>query len=181
MTNVLVERFDGDSTSRNVVFGRRRIQVNTDGAPNFDTAYDFENLSGSAWVQSAAPTPPETISEQWKIRFFGSATNPLADPAADPDEDGYSNSQEYLAGTNPNNALSRLQFSRSEWRDSGTRGIALQWLTAPGKIYVIECAPSIASQVWTGISTNLGDGNVKEFFHTNLTSGAQFYRVRVQP
>jgi hypothetical protein len=34
MTNVLVERFDGASTSRNVVLGRRRIQVNTDGAPN---------------------------------------------------------------------------------------------------------------------------------------------------
>ena len=34
MTNVLVERFDDNSTSRNVVIGRRRIQVNTDGAAN---------------------------------------------------------------------------------------------------------------------------------------------------
>ena len=34
MTNVLVERFGDGSTSRNVVVGRRRIQVNTDGAPN---------------------------------------------------------------------------------------------------------------------------------------------------
>jgi hypothetical protein len=34
MTNVLVERFDDNSTLRNVVVGRRRIQVNTDGAPN---------------------------------------------------------------------------------------------------------------------------------------------------
>jgi hypothetical protein len=34
MTNVLVERFDDNSTSRNVVIGRRRIQVNTDGASN---------------------------------------------------------------------------------------------------------------------------------------------------
>ena len=34
MTNVLVERFDDNSTARNVVLGRRRIQVNTDGAAN---------------------------------------------------------------------------------------------------------------------------------------------------
>jgi hypothetical protein len=33
-TNVLVERFDDNSTARGVVVGRRRIQVNTDGAPN---------------------------------------------------------------------------------------------------------------------------------------------------
>jgi hypothetical protein len=34
MTNVLVERFDDGSASRGVVVGRRRITVNTDGAPN---------------------------------------------------------------------------------------------------------------------------------------------------
>ena len=34
MTNLLVERFDADSNSRQVVIGRRRIQINTDGAPN---------------------------------------------------------------------------------------------------------------------------------------------------
>ncbi len=33
-TNVLVERFDDASTSRGAVVGRRRIQVNTDGAAN---------------------------------------------------------------------------------------------------------------------------------------------------
>ncbi len=32
--NILVERFDDRSTERKVVFGRRRIQVNTDGAAN---------------------------------------------------------------------------------------------------------------------------------------------------
>jgi hypothetical protein len=34
MTNVLVERFDDGSASRGMVVGRRRITVNTDGAPN---------------------------------------------------------------------------------------------------------------------------------------------------
>lgn len=34
MTNVLVERFDDNSASRHAVVGRRRIEVNTDGAPN---------------------------------------------------------------------------------------------------------------------------------------------------
>jgi len=34
MTHVLVERFDDGSASRGVVVGRRRITVNTDGAPN---------------------------------------------------------------------------------------------------------------------------------------------------
>ena len=121
------------------------------------------------------------ISDEWKTRFFGSATHPSADPGADPDNDGFTNFQENQAGTNPTNALSRLQFSHSEWRNTGTRGIALQWLSAPGKIYVIEGTPSLTNPNWTSISTSIGDGNSREFFHTDVDSGLQFFRVRVQP
>jgi sugar lactone lactonase YvrE len=153
----------------------------TDGAPDFNTAYACENLSGFAWVQSAALTAPEVISDQWKTNFFGSVTNVLADANNDPDGDGFNNLQEYQAGTDPLNAQSRLQFSHSEWRNSGARGIALQWLTAPGKVYIVEMSPALVNPVWTGVSTNIGDGNVREFLHTNVTSNIRFYRVRLQP
>jgi hypothetical protein len=121
------------------------------------------------------------VSDQWKTYFFGNATNAQADVNADPDGDGFNNLQEYQAGTNPLDAQSRLQFSHSEWRNSGAAGIALQWLSAPGKVYIIETSPTLLNPVWSGVSTNLGDGNVQEFLHTNLNSNSRFYRVRLQP
>jgi hypothetical protein len=153
----------------------------TDGAPDLNTFYELENLSGYAWVLGATQNP-ENISEQWKTCFFGSTTNALADDNADADGDGFSNLQEYEAGTNPTNALSRLQFSRSDWRNNGgQRSIALEWLTAPGKTYVVECAPALTSPTWSGILTNIGDGNSWEFIHTNVNNNTQFYRIRLKP
>ena len=71
----------------------------------------MESLPGAAWVLSAAQRPPQITSDEWRTAFFGSYTNALADDYADPDHDGALNWQEYVAGTNPTSALSRLQFT----------------------------------------------------------------------
>jgi glycosidase/PKD repeat protein len=42
----------------------------------------------------------------WQIQYFGSTNNPLAQAAADPDSDGYTDLQEYSSGTNPTNSAS---------------------------------------------------------------------------
>lgn len=52
----------------------------------------------------------------WQEEHFGSAENPLAQPGVDADNDGFSNEQEFVAGTDPNDSSSRwgmLYFTRS--------------------------------------------------------------------
>jgi len=59
---------------------------------------------------------------------------------ADPDGDGLTNWQEYLAGTNPLNANSVLRVTRIE---AVAEGIRLTWNSEPGRVYAIEIAPAL--------------------------------------
>jgi hypothetical protein len=148
-----------------------------DGAADMDTPYQLESFPGSVWVMSAATNTPSMTSDEWKKAFFGSLTNSLALDTADADGDGVANWKEYLAGTNPTNAASCLQFSSAV---NATGGTTLSWLSAPGKTYVIECASSINATTWTTLGTVVGDGTVKQVTES-CNGNAQFYRIRLQP
>jgi len=150
-----------------------------DGSPDLDTPYQLESVPGSAWVASAALAPPQITSDEWRLYFFGSLTNDLAQDNADPDGDGMSNWQEYLAGTNPTNALSSLQFLNPGFASGGARHILLSWPTAPGRLYALESSPAAGGNNWTPVNTNLGDGNPFQVVLTNDTGSARFYRIQL--
>jgi len=151
-----------------------------DGSPDPYTLYQLESFPGTAWVLSAALQPPQITSDEWRTAFFGSYTNVLAADNADPDGDGALNWQEYVAGTNPNNALSRLQFSGIALGANQTGPATLSWLTAPGKTYLLESTPALSGASWSVVNTNVGDGNMFQF-SPNAGGGARFYRLSVQP
>ena len=148
-----------------------------DGAADFQTQYDLESIPGTAWVQSSAQQPAEIISDEWKLNFFGSLSNPLAENNADPDGDGFSNWQEYLAGTNPTNSSSCLKFNNPGLTEA--HAVALRWMTAPGKNYILERSPSVHGAGWTTLSNVVGDGYLKEVIDSNPASQNQFYRIRI--
>ena len=147
-----------------------------DGAADYQTGLSLESATGFAWVLSGPTTLPHIISDQWKANFFGSATN--GDSEADPDHDGIPNWQEYLAGTNPTNALSRLEFA-----DAGLDGncIIVRWQGAPGRVYVIECSTALFGAPWMPAATNAcaatDSGTMDAVF---LTEKSRFYRIRLQ-
>jgi hypothetical protein len=151
-----------------------------DGAPDLDTLYQLESVPGTAWVNSAPLAPAQISSDEWRTYFFGSLTNTLAQDNADPDGDGMPNWQEYLAGTNPTNALSSLQFSGAGLAAGGGPNINLGWLTAPGRTYVLQSSPTAAGNNWTSVNTNLGDGNAFQIVLTNHPGNARFYRIQLQ-
>jgi len=91
------------------------------------------------------------------------------------------NWQEYLAGTNPTNALSALRFLNPVSTSGGGRNVSLSWLTAPGRMYVLQSSPALGGPVWTAVNTNLGDGNIFQVSITNHTGGARFFRIQLQP
>lgn len=51
------------------------------------------------------------IADAWETNYFGFSTNNAADGALDFDGDGADNREEFVAGTNPTNALSVLKLS----------------------------------------------------------------------
>ena len=86
--------------------------------------------------------PGRTFAD-WAAEHF--TPEELLDPGiggedADPDGDGLSNHQEFLAGTDPSDADSVLQIS-SVRRVAG--GLELQWQSVPGRTYRIALADSL--------------------------------------
>ena len=126
-------------------------------------------------------TTPSVTSDDWKVRFFGSISSPLAADNVDADGDGVPNWQEYLAGTDPMNSASVLAFAKGDVSSYGPNGVALNWLTAPGKNYILESIPAIGGKTWTAINTNAGDGYYYQFIQTKINSNAQYYRIRLKP
>jgi hypothetical protein len=154
--------------------------TNADGSPDANTQYDLESLAGCVWVQSAALKISDSISDEWRLNFFGSLTNALAQATADADGDGVLNSEEFLKGTNP----TKLQFHHlnTDARTVMAKGLKLRWFAAPGKRYVLESCVDLTSANWSVIAENLmGKGDIKEFTETDFSSQAHFYRVRIQP
>ncbi len=154
--------------------------VGVDGAPG-NTAYQFESHPGYAWVMSAALQPASITSDEWKLAFFGSLTNSQAADDVDADGDGALNWQEYVAGTNPTDASSRLQFNSASFNTNGAPGVAINWLTAPGKTYILRASSALTGAAWTTVNTNTGDGNEYQFIDTNFGGGARFYQIEIQP
>jgi hypothetical protein len=133
-------------------------------------------------VNAPANPAQDPISDDWKIHFFGSVDQAQADPGADPDNDGSPNWQEYLAGTDPTDAHSHLHLQAPASKFSkGQKQMALRWLSAPGKRYLIESSTDVAGGTWTTMASGIaGDGAVKEFLDTNAQTATRYYRVRLQ-
>jgi len=139
-----------------------------------------ESFAGRVRVLEALADEPE-VSDEWLTRFFNSVDRALVSANLDTDGDGISNLKEFLAGTDPTNIRSRLEFIGSKLATPDPAGnLRLEWITAPGKTYVVECAENPATGPWTVIGTVTGDGEAKEVLAEN--SGDQrFYRIRLQP
>jgi hypothetical protein len=131
--------------------------------------------------------------------FFGGSGNPNAAPGADPDGDGISNTNEFLAGFNPTNSAAYphiISIARS-----GPTNLMITYLGANGDS---TWTPGVASRtnvlefttgtlngsyssnnfVSTGqtniLSGGTGLGTVTSFIETNVVTGpTRYYRVRV--
>ena len=97
---------------------------------------------------------PGHTYEAWAAANFSAAE--LLDPAisgrdADPDGDGFTNWQEFLAGTDPLNADSVLRVVRVSQVAGGTE---LRWNSVPGRSYRVAVASSMQSE-FLPISQNI--------------------------
>ena len=140
-----------------------------------DGVGQLESFSASVNVLSP-PSDPAPLSDEWTKMFFGSLNSLLAEAQMDADGDGLTNLQEYLSGTNPADAASRLQFMSPA--ADGSSAVRLDFVSAPGKSYLLEGTDDIASGNWTVIETIEGDGSVKSAVQAN-SGNLRFFRIRL--
>jgi hypothetical protein len=116
------------------------------------------------------------IPDSWEQQYFGPANN--CAPGADPDGDGMSNLSEYLADTNPTNAISVLRLSRIV---PEANGVSLEWQGGVAARQFLERSKSVATSGanWVTLFTNNPPTPLQtNFFDLAGTNRALFYRVR---
>ncbi len=116
------------------------------------------------------------ISDAWERYYFGSAgTNRTQ--YTDSDGDGMSDYAEFIAGTNPTNAASKLIFLSVTVQPDQT--VQLQWAATPGRLYQVESSPELVS--WTPVSAWMrATASPMTFTATNATQ-SRLFRVEVRP
>jgi hypothetical protein len=109
----------------------------------------------SAWGEKATWRPSSIVTGEsladWKVAHFSPLE--LAQPGVsgdqiDLDGDGFTNWEEFLAGTNPRDPTSRLRLSAAGRTDGADSHVRLQFEAAIGRSYTIQFRDSLTSGPW---------------------------------
>jgi hypothetical protein len=116
------------------------------------------------------------LPDSWEIQYFGSINDPRATPDADPDGDGFSNIQEYIAGTDPLDPNSNLRItSVNVTPGSG----AIHFNAVAGHTYTIQYRTDIGSGLWIKLVDVPAQGSSGPITINDptITSAARYYRL----
>jgi len=139
------------------------------------------------WRASYGPGTPGRANweslDLWKARYFTSSE--LAEPsiggdAADPDGDGETNLQEYLAGTDPRDALSCLKIESTAASNGPPQTIFIRFNGVADRTYTVQYRDSLVSGKWlklTNAPPPLASGMMDVAVSPAATSGARYYRI----
>ncbi len=123
-------------------------------------------------------TDGDGLADDWEQQYFGDPTN--ASASADSDNDGFTNLQEFLAGTDPTNAMSALRITAISQNGSN---FVVNHSAVAGKRYEFQSTGNLLTGNWTGIATNTAiNTGVSQFTDPGAASLTnRFYRVRLLP
>ena len=131
----------------------------------------------AANTTTAFDADADGLPDAWELQYFPSISDPRATPNADPDGDGFTNLQEYLAGTNPLDGSSSLSIEAVR---VGGNETALQFDAVAGKTYSVLYSERLSTGTWLRL-TNVPPPAVNGLVTVNdrTTGGVttRFYRV----
>jgi len=116
------------------------------------------------------------ISDAWEEYYFGSVS-PDRTQQTDSDGDGMTDYAEFIAGTNPTNAASKLIFLAANAQTNNT--VQLQWAAIPGRVYQVETSTDLNN--WSPVSEWLRASASPMSYTTINNLDSRFFRVEVRP
>jgi hypothetical protein len=119
------------------------------------------------------------LDDRFQRQYFPLFTASEAAPGADPDGDTFNNQAEYIAGTNPTNALSLLKIDTVVLNGGGS---TITWQSGPGRSYQVWSRRDVANDAWQTVGLPVAaSGASTQFTDVSTTNGFRFYRVQALP
>ena len=115
----------------------------------------------------------------WELSYFGTTG---INPNADPTGKGMTIGQDYLAGTDPNNANSLLEITEESFSSGGTSA-RLTWTSVPTRYYYIQQTLSLSPTNWINNSVGLvspasSPASTTTSSITDVSEPNRFYRIQ---
>jgi hypothetical protein len=141
-----------------------------------------QNLAGATSIDiqltSLKDTDRDGTPDAWELE--NGLDSQLADSGNDPDSDGATNLDEYLAGTDPHDSASVFRITRiAHTVENGL--VEIDWRSVIGRRYSIEASTHLI--LWDKISDGTVTATTMNTSHSFFESGqsTRHYRVRVLP
>jgi len=136
-------------------FTRTHVQTNEAGVYRVvvSNAAVTTSFAENFYVTVLADADTDGLPDVWEAAY-GFATNNNADALLDADGDTMSNWAEYIAGTNPTNALSYLKV---DWL-SGGETVQIQFQAVSNRTYTVQYTEALESGPWHTLMDVLARG-----------------------
>jgi alpha-D-xyloside xylohydrolase len=136
----------------------------------------FSHTGGNATVTFGPDSVGDGVTDSWR-NYWG-----ITDDNADSDGDGFTNAQEYFAGTNPNDAQSRFAIQSVTPQSGG--GFQVSWPSQPGIRYRVQWKNNLTDSMWQSIAPDFtGTGSIMSWTDDGTQTGGlslqRFYRVAI--
>ncbi len=141
--------------------------------------YDAPRLEIEGAIVTDVDTDQDGLPDDWERFWFGDLS---ATAEGDPDGDGRTNRDEFVAGTDPGDATSALRVLSSTFDADGKA--VLRFTIAPSRRYRVEVSEGLAAWNDAGGLLSYPEPGVAEWSEQNLAAGprqrgAAFFRIVV--
>jgi hypothetical protein len=126
-----------------------------------------------------ADTDHDGLPDEWELAngLDPNAPGGFNGPLGDPDGDGASNWEEYIAGTNPLDGQDYLRLDRVTLSPPYC---VLEFNTRTGRTYTVESAAVLGStNMWVPVTGGINGNDSPATVYDQIGSSARFYRLKV--
>ena len=138
--------------------------------------------SGIISLKNIVDSDTDNLPDWWELEHFGTL---VIYGTVDSDNDTYTNREEFLAGTNPNDLSSKPNFleppviSGMTLRNSNT--LEFEFMGYPGYQYTVETLDSLSDGNWLSpVSSVIGGGHIMSVSVDSIgTQPKEFFRLTI--